>query len=168
MVEILNGLTGGAFAEIVETGDQDQALAGFIQGKTNVTEVGVGDVLQLGQSARGPDADHGPASVKLAIEGFQDLGRLPDGERDVDGRENSARHRQEVRRKNELRFGEAGVLENFRRVAVREKIVGLEILVHFNELQIATWIFACAAGARLAVADDALVRGDETGFSERT
>src|SRR5580692_13185038 len=97
MVEILNGLAGGAFAKIVETGDQDQALAGFIQGKTNVTEVGVGDVLQLGQSARGPDADHGPASIKLAIEGFDNIGRLPGGEGDVDGRENSARQRQKVR-----------------------------------------------------------------------
>src|ERR1700722_4941335 len=97
MVEILNGLAGGTFAEIVETGDHDQALAGLIQGKTDVTEVGVGDVLQLGQSARGPDADHGPASVKLAIEGFDDLRRSLRGKRDVDRRKNSARERQEVR-----------------------------------------------------------------------
>ena len=48
MVEILNGLAGGAFAKIVEARDDDEALAGLIRGKTDVTEVGVGDVLQLG------------------------------------------------------------------------------------------------------------------------
>src|ERR1700676_1213497 len=97
MVEILNGLAGGAFAKIVEARDDDEALAGLIRGKTDVTEVGVGDVLQLGQSARGPDTNHGAAGVKLTIAGFDDLGRLLGRERDVDRGENSARERQEVR-----------------------------------------------------------------------
>src|ERR1700722_7326892 len=97
MVEILNGLAGGTFAEIVETVDHDQALAGLIQGKTDVTEVGVGDVLQLGQGPRGPEAAKGRVSEKFAIEGFDDLRRSLRGKRDVDRRKNSARERQEVR-----------------------------------------------------------------------
>src|ERR1700676_2662453 len=97
MVEILNGLAGGAFAKIVEARDDDETLAGLIQSKPDVAEVSGGDVVQLGQSARGPDADHGAAGVKLAIEGFDGVGRLLGRERDVDRGENSARERQEVR-----------------------------------------------------------------------
>jgi len=44
--------------------------------------------------------------------------------------------------------------ENFRRVPVREKAVGLEILIHFDEVQIAARVFASAAGAGLAIAND--------------
>ncbi len=118
MVEILNGLARGAFAKIVEARDDDEALARLIQGEAYVTEIGVRDMLQLRQGARGPDADHWPPGVELAIERFDGLGGLLRGERDVDGRENAASQRQQVRGKNELRFGEAGVFENFRRVAM--------------------------------------------------
>src|SRR5260370_2940961 len=38
---------------------------------------------------------------------------------------------------------------------MREKAVGLEIFVHFDEVEIAARVFARAAGARLAVANDA-------------
>ncbi len=31
-------------------------------------------------------------------------------------------------------------------VAVRKKIVGFEVFVDFDELEIAAWIFTCAAG----------------------
>src|SRR5208282_5376008 len=167
MVEILNGLAGGAFAKIVETRDDDQALAGLVQDKANVTEIGVGYMLQLGQRARGPDANHGPTGVELAIEGFDRFRGLLGRERHVNGGKNASRKRQQMRRENELRFGEAGVLENFGRVAVREKIVGFEIFVDFDELQIAPGIFACAAGTGFAIADDVLVWSDKTGFGER-
>src|SRR5258708_34222711 len=40
-------------------------------------------------------------------------------------------------------------------MAVREKAVGLEIFIHFDEVEIAARVFARAAGARLAVANDA-------------
>jgi hypothetical protein len=69
--------------------------------------------------------------------------------------------------KNELRFWEAGVFENLRRMAMRKKIVGFEIFVDFDELQVATGIFAGATGARLAIADNVLVRSDKAGFNER-
>src|SRR5487761_530952 len=121
MIEILDGLTGGAFAEIVETRDDDQTLAGFVQDKTDVAEIRVCDVLQLRQSARRPNAHHGAAGVKLAKESFDGIWRLLRGERDVNRGENATSERQQVRRKNELRLAEAGVLENFRGVAVREK-----------------------------------------------
>src|SRR5580692_121324 len=104
MVEILDSLASGAFAEIVETRDDDEALAGFVQDEADVAEVGVRDVLQLGQRARGPDADHGAASIKLAIEAFDRFGRLRGGKRDVDGGENAASERQQMCRKDELRF----------------------------------------------------------------
>ncbi len=52
-------------------------------------------------------------------------------------------------------------------MAVREKIVGFEVFVDFDELQIAAGIFTCAACAGFAVADDVLVRRDETAFGER-
>jgi hypothetical protein len=48
-----------------------------------------------------------------------------------------------------------------------EEVVGLEIFVHFDELQVATGLFACAAGAGLAVADHAAPVGDPIGLGER-
>ncbi len=97
MVEILNGLTGGAFAKIVEARDDNETLAGLIQREADVTKVAAGDVLQLGQSASGPDADHGTPGVKLAIQSFDGFRRLLRGERDIDGREDATGQRQEVR-----------------------------------------------------------------------
>src|SRR5580692_3570085 len=102
MVEILYGLACGALAEIVETGDDDQTLARLVQGKADVAEIGVRHVLQLGQRARGPDADHGASGIKLAIERFDRVGRLRLSEGDVNRRKDAARERQEMRRKNEL------------------------------------------------------------------
>jgi len=46
----------------------------------------LGDMLQFGQRARGPDADHGASGIKLAIEGFDGIGRLLLSERDVNRR----------------------------------------------------------------------------------
>ena len=162
MVEILNGLAGSAFAEIVEARDDDQTLAGFIQSEADVAEIGVGDMLQLRQRTGGPDADHGAARVKLAIEGFDGLWRLLLRKRDVNGGKNAAGERQQVRGKNELRIAKTGVFKDLGRVAMRKKIVGFEIFVNFDEVQIAAGIFACAAGAGFAIADDVLVRSDET------
>src|SRR5277367_4670500 len=122
MVEILNSLTGGASAEIVEAGDDDEALAGFVEHADDVAEIGVRHVLQLGQRARGPDTDHRASGVELAIEGFDRIRRLLGGESDVNSGKDAARERQQVGGKDELRFGETGVFENFGRVAVGEKI----------------------------------------------
>src|SRR5580658_923324 len=167
MVEILNGLTCGAFAKIVEAGDHDQSPARLVQDKADVTKIGARDVLQFGQRARGPDADHGASGIKLAIEGFDGISRLLLSERDVNRRKDAARERQEVRRKNELRLAESCVLENFRRVAMREKIVSFEVFVDFDELHILTRIFACAAGTGFAITDDVLAVRYRTGVGKR-
>src|SRR5580658_942895 len=97
MVEILNGLTGGAFAKIVEARDDDQALTRFVQRKADVAEIGVRDVLKLGQGAPGPDAHHGAPSIELAVESFDRVGRLLRGKRYVNRGKNTARERQQVR-----------------------------------------------------------------------
>ena len=96
VVEILHGLPGGAFPEIVETGDDDEATSGFIQSKADVTEIGVCDVLQFRQRARGPDADHGPPGVELAIERFDVCGGLRGIEIHIDRGKNPARERQQM------------------------------------------------------------------------
>src|SRR5580704_11711270 len=96
MVEILNGLAGSAFAKIVETRNDNEALAGLIQDEADVAEISVSDVLELGQRAGRPDTNHGAAGVELAIKGFYRFRRLLGGERDVNGRENAARERKQV------------------------------------------------------------------------
>jgi hypothetical protein len=68
VIEILHGLPGGAFSKIVQTGNDNQATSGFVQSKTDIAEIGVGDMLQLGQSASGPDANHLTPGVKLPKE----------------------------------------------------------------------------------------------------
>src|SRR5260221_14559386 len=123
MVEVLHGLACGTFAQIVETRNNDEAAAGPVEDEAEIGEIRMGDVLDFGKRARLPDADHRAASVGLAIESFDGFGRLRLGECDVDRGENAPRNGKQMRRKDELRFGQSGVVENFGRVAMRKKIV---------------------------------------------
>src|SRR5216684_3435608 len=59
------------------------------------------------------------------------------------------------------------MLEDFRRMAVRKKIVGLEILIEFREMEIAPRLLARSRRPGLAVANDAMFRGDPAGVNER-
>src|SRR5256885_13707776 len=124
MVEILNGLARGAFAEIVETRNDDEAAAGAIEDEAEVGEIGVGDMLDFRKRAGLPDADHRAASVSLAIKRFDGVRGLRLGERDVDRGKNAARNGKEMRRKDELRFRQAGVVENFGCMAMRKEEIG--------------------------------------------
>ena len=67
-VEILHGLTGRAFAQIVQAGNDDESSATGVQRETDIAEIGLDDVLQLGLRASGPQPNHGPASVKLTVD----------------------------------------------------------------------------------------------------
>src|SRR5713101_3749957 len=166
-MEILNCLARRAVAEIVEAGDDDEAFAGVVQGESDIAEIGVRDVLQLGQRASGPDAHQGAASVELSEDGFDGFGGIRRAERHVNGGKNSASQREQMSGKHETIFGQTSVVKNFGSVAMREQVVGLEIFVDLDEVKVATGIFACAAGTGLAVADDAAALGDEAGFGER-
>ena len=59
-----------------------------------------------------------------------------------------------MRRENKIFRCQAKMLGNFRRVAVREQVVGAEIFVHFDEMCFALRLFARAAHARFAIAHD--------------
>src|SRR5258708_13084302 len=52
-------------------------------------------------------------------------------------------------------------------MAVREKAVGLEIFIHFDEVEIAARVFARAAGAGLAVANDAGAGSKQASLGKR-
>src|SRR6202022_1542023 len=49
---------------------------------------------------------------------------------------------------------------------MREKIIGLEIFVDLDEVEIASGIFACSAGAGLAVANNTAAAGEGAGFGK--
>src|SRR6266516_1053616 len=146
MIEILHGLSGSAFAKIVKTGDDNQTTAGLVQGKADVAEIGVRDVLQLRQSAGGPDPHHGTARVEPAVKHLHVCGGLRLLEGDVDGGKNAPRQRQQVGRKNHLLLRQARVVKNFRRMAVREEAIGLEILINLDKVEIAAGVFARTTG----------------------
>src|SRR5882724_151100 len=154
MVEILNGLARGAFAEIVETRNNDEAAAGAIEDETEVSEIGVRDVLDFWKRTGLPDADHRAASVGFAIKSFDGVRGLRLGERGVDRGENAARNGKEMRREEESRFGQAGVVENFGCMAMRKEVVRLEVFIELGELEILAQFFACSSGAGLAIRDD--------------
>src|SRR6266851_3010173 len=139
----------------------------MVQGEADIAKVGVRDVLELRQLASGPDAHHRAPGVELAVGGFNGFGGMRGAERHVDGRKNSAGQRQKMRGENHAVFGQAGVLENFRGVAMREKVIGLEIFVDFNEMEVATGIFAGATGSGLAIAHNAAAGCDEASIGER-
>src|SRR2546430_9062714 len=144
MVEILHGLARGAFAKIVETRNDDEAATGAVEDEAEVGEIGVRDMLDFGKRAGFPDADHRAASVSLAIKRFDGVRGLRLGERDVDRGENAARNGKEMGRKDELRFGQAGVVENFGRMAMRKEVVRLEVFIELGELEILAQFFACS------------------------
>src|SRR5712664_1512950 len=120
MVEILHGLAGGAFSKIVEARDDDQAACGIVQRESDIAKIGVCDVLQLGQRAGGPDADHGTAGVEPAIKRLDVRGGLRLAESDVDGGKNATGEGKQMSRENNLRLAQTSVFENFGRVAVGE------------------------------------------------
>src|SRR5713226_2397149 len=155
MIEILHGLTGGAFSKIVKTRDEDQAASRVVQCKSDIAKIGVRNVLQFRQRAGCPDANHGAPGVELAVERLNFRGGLRLAECDVDGGKNAAGEGQQMRRENNLRLAQTGVFENLWRVTVSEKSVSLEIFIHFDEVEITARVFARAAGARLAIANDA-------------
>src|SRR5258708_3947697 len=72
-----------------------------------------------------------------------------------------------MRGEDDAIFWQARVFEDFRRVAMGKKIIGLEIFVDLDEVEIATGIFAGAASSGLAIADHTAAAGDEAGFGER-
>jgi len=76
-------------------------------------------------------------------------------EPDVNRGKDAARDRQQVRGKDELRRRHAGVLEDFRRVAVFEEPVGAAVFVHFDEVQLALGLLPRARGSGFAVAHHA-------------
>src|SRR5260370_24732320 len=104
-------------------------------------------MLQFRQRAGGPDADHAAAGIKPPVERLDVRSSLWFAERDVNGRKDAAREGQQVRRKNNLRLAQPGMFENFRRVAVREKIISPEIFIHFGELELAPRDSACSRSA---------------------
>src|SRR6184192_1308175 len=167
MVEILHGLARGAFAEIVETRNDDEAAARAIEDEAEVGEIGVGDVLDFGNRTAFRDAYHRAASVGFAIERFDGVRGLRLGERDVDRGENAARNGKEMGREDELRFGQAGVVENFGCMAMRKKIVSLEIFVKLGELEILAQLFAGSSGAGFAVGDDLRGRIEQASLGKR-
>jgi hypothetical protein len=59
------------------------------------------------------------------------------------------------------------MLKNLRSVPMRKEPIGLEILIDFHEMEIAARFFTGAARAGLAIANNAGVRGESTGFRER-
>src|SRR5712692_1327103 len=167
MIEILHGLAGSTFPKIVEARDDDQAPSRIVQRESDVAKIGVRDVLQFRQRAGGPDANHGTASVELEVERLDVRGGLRLAECDVDGGKNAAGEGQQMCRENNLRLAQTGVFENLRRVTVSEKSVSLEVFIHFDEVEIAARAFARAAGARLAIANDARAGGKQTRLRKR-
>src|SRR5256714_3010291 len=155
MVEILYGLAGSAFSKIIEARDDNQAASRFVQCESDVAKISVRDVLQFGERPGAPQANHRAPGIELAVERFNVRGSLRLGERNVNGGKNTACQRQQVSGENNLRLRQTSVLENFRRVTMVEETVSLEIFIHFDEVQVTARIFAGAAGAGLAVANDA-------------
>src|SRR5690242_1261471 len=160
MVQILHSLSGGPFPKIVETGDENQAAPGRIQNETDVAKIRVRDVLQLRQHPSAPDTNHGPSGIKLTKQSFDFCSRLFLIECYVDGGENPARERQQVRREDNLGFTQTRVLKDFRRMAVGEQAVRLEILIHLHKVEVAPRILARSAGPGFTVANDRSIRRD--------
>ncbi len=159
-IEILHGLSGGAFAEIIETRDDDESRSRSVEGKADIAEIGLHDMLQFGNSARRPNANHGAGSIKLSVNGLDGLGNGWLGERDINSGEDSASNREEVRGEDEFGLVHASVLEDFGRVAMGKKIVGAKVFIHFDEVEFAARFFASSACAGFAVADDSLISRD--------
>jgi len=97
VIEILDGLAGGAFSKIVEARDDDEAASRFVQRESDVAKIGVSDVLQFRQRPGSPDANHRTAGVELAVERLDIRGGLRLTKRDVDGGKNAAGEGQQVR-----------------------------------------------------------------------
>ena len=88
-------------------------------------------------------------------------------EADIDGGEDAARNRQQMRGELNLICGEVELLEQLAGVAVAEDRVGGEIVGGIHEVGLGGGRLAGAADAGFGVADDAVVEIDEAGAEER-
>ena len=107
-----------------------------------------------GSVPAGRTADHRMLRIKFAIERFDFVSLARAIEPNVKRRKNPAFDRQQVSGKNKIFSRQAEMIGNFRRVAMREKVVRAEILIHLDKLRFALRFFARAAHARLAIAND--------------
>ena len=77
----------------------------------------------------------------------------------IDGRENAARNRQQMRRENDGRRIDPDLLQQFAGVAMREHAIRGEIVGRIHEMRLGGGRFARAAHAALRVGNDAVLAG---------
>src|SRR5271170_6645024 len=154
-MEILYRLPRRTLTEIVGARNDHQPLARGIEREADIAKIRVRHMLKLRQSSRRQDSNHRPPRIELAVERFDFFHLSRRGEPYVESRKNPAIHRQQVRGEHEILRSKIEMLGNFRRVAMREEVIGPEILVHLDEMRVALRIFARASNAGLAVAHDA-------------
>ena len=157
-VHVLDGLRGGAFEQVVEAGDDDEALAVGRELEAEVAEDGADDVLDLREIGRAADADHGAVGVEV-VEAVLDVDqRCHFVKTHVDGGEDAARDGEQVRRELDLVVGEVELLEELAGVAMAEDGVGGEVVGRVHEVGVGGGRFARAGDAGLGVGDDAAGR----------
>ena len=112
-------------------------------------------------------ADEGLGGVLPLVDGEQVFGAGDVGGPEVDGLEDAAIERQELRGEAELVLFEAGDLEHFGDVAVVEDGVRREVFGDFAEAGLEAGLASRAADAGFGVADDAGGAIDHAGFDQR-
>src|SRR5580704_1558569 len=71
-----------------------------------------------------------------------------------------------MRGKDKVARWNSQMLDDFRRVPVREEAVGAEVFVDLDEMQFALGFLAGSGSARFAIANDPASRGDPSCFDE--
>src|ERR1700761_6873071 len=112
-VHVLDGLRGGAFEQVVEARDDDESAGVAIEMEAEVAEAGAHDGLNLRQMGRAADADERSVCVEVVEAGlkFFDGARLV--KTHVEGGEDSARDRQQMRRELNLLARKLQLLAKF-------------------------------------------------------
>jgi len=156
----LHRLPRRAFTKIVEARHDHKPPGFFVERKSNVAEICVRHVLQLGEATCRKQPHHRARRIERAIKCLDFLGAVRRLQPNVQRRENPALKRQQVGRENKIVRSETEVLGHFRRVPVGKEAVGAKIFVYFHKMRLALRFLPRAAHARLAVAHDPAHRID--------
>jgi len=161
-------LPGGALQQVIDAGHNHKPLSVVGQAESQVTVIGVQTVLNLRQLRCRKDAYPVHAQIEFTETCFHLDRRHWLRQPDIDGRQNPAWDRQQMRRENYFRRREIQLLENFSGMAVAEHRVSREVVRDRNEVGPGSRFLACTGNARLRVRDDSVVAVDNSGFHQRS
>src|ERR1019366_1725167 len=166
-VQVLNGLAGCTFHQVVDGADHHHAARSGVGNYTDIAEVGAGHSAEVRHVTGLVETDERLMGVLVVVDGENFSGRHGFDRAEIKRFQNAAIEGQQLGGETEFRLLEAAGEQHFRHVAVVEHRVRRKIFRRFAKTCLEGWLAARAANAALGIADDAPFAVDNARFQQR-